>query len=380
MSKVLSFDRQINISEKLFRDRVWRAFLDALTQKQDLILDFRNVKFIVNTAVTKLCCLGEIAKKRGINVEIIPSEKIAKYFAEMDFWNIAAMNNIFTFDERYLYWPIDEKRVTNALFCLEKESLKHKYYETFEFIGKVDECDQYKHWVKAELTGVNNTIYNGSYTIENIPKQCKAVLKTVSGFFGYSDYTAEDKILDSIIELVHNAIWHSQGKCYFFVQRSEYKVEPRREGINISVSDTGCGLYQSLVNKNDNLSYFNKDDFIMLANRSEQNYYSIIEALFYRKKPGIRGLYNIITDLVDDHRHHFRELHLINGNVTFDLREGLKENEKGVLYEMHDMSNLINKGIEVIIKENKKCFSEIPDVGFSFCVDMGISIPKKGKG
>lgn len=196
----------------MFRNNVWNAFRKALLIKQDLVLDFQNVKFIVSTVITKLCCLGEIAKKLGIDVRIIPSNKLAIYLAEMNFWHIASSNGIFSFDERYLDFSYLNKKVTNALFCIEKDALERKYIKTFEFAEWADERTKCKYWVRAELTGVNNAVENGFYTIENIPEHCKAVLRTVSGFVGYSQYTSEDKILGSIIELVKYAIYY-QGRA-----------------------------------------------------------------------------------------------------------------------------------------------------------------------
>lgn len=378
MSQRLSFERSISLSEVVFRDKVWNAFGKALIEGHDLVLDFRNVKFIVSTVVPKLCCLGEIAKKAGIDLEIIPSTKLAIYLAEMDFWHIASVNNIFSFDERYLDFSFLNKKVTNALFCIEKEALKRKYVETFEFAEWANERTKYKYWVRAELTGINNTVDNGYYTVENIPDQCKAVLKTVSGFVGYSQYTSEDTILGPIIELVHNAVWHSHGKCYFFVQTSKYEGGFERIGIDISVADTGCGLYKSLASKDGNdgrLRYFKKDDFIKITDKAEQNYCSIVEALFFREQSETRGLYDIITDLAKEPRNYFCELHLINGNIAFDLEEGQKKDKDGNIYEMYDISNFVSKGIEDIIKKQEKYFIPIPDIGFSFCVDIGITVP-----
>lgn len=378
MSQKLSFESPISISEAVLRDRVWDAFGKALLERQDLVLDFRNVKFIVSTVVPKLCCLGEIAKKAGINIEIIPSAKLAIYLAEMDFWHIASVNNIFSFDERYLSFSFLNKKVTNALFCIEKEALKRKYIDTFEFAEWVDERTKCKYWIRAELTGVSNTVDNGYYTVENIPDNCKAVLKTVSGFVGYSQYTSEDAILGPIVELVHNAVWHSHGKCYFFVQTSKYKGEYKRIGIDISVADTGCGLYKSLVSKKGNdgeLRYFKKDDFIKITDKGEQNCCSIVEALFFREQSETRGLYDIITDLANEPRNYFCELHLINGNIAFDLAEGQRKDKDGNIYEKCDISSFVNKGIENIVKKQEKYFIPMHDIGFSFCVDIGITIP-----
>lgn len=378
MSQILSFERQVSISEAVFRNEVWEAFRNAMLKKQDLILDFRNVKFVASTVVTKLCCLGEIAQKTGIRLEIVTNTDLAIYLAEMNFWHVAFTNGIFSFDERYLDFSLLNKRVTNALFCIEKEEVRRKYEGVFEFADWVSECTKYKCWVKAELTGKNNAVGNGYYTIENIPEQCKAVLKTISGFIGYSQYTSEDTILGPIVELVHNAVWHSRGKCYFLVQTSRYKGAFERIGIDVSVADTGCGLYWSLANKGDNkdkLRYYNGNEFRKISDKLTQNYCSIVEALFFREQSETRGLYDILTDLAKEPRNYLCELHLINGNVAFNLAEGRKRDKNGNILEMYEISNFLREGIEDIVKNRKKYFFPMPDIGFSFCADMKITIP-----
>lgn len=377
MDQTLLFEGTVvNINERVFRNEVWKSFHEALKGKKDFVLDFRNVKFISSTVITKLCCLGEIAKREGMNVKIIPSAKLAVYLAEMDFWHVAVANEIFSFDKRYLDITNSNKKVTNALFCIEKEQLKTKYIDTFEFAEWVDERTKCKYWVKAELIGVGNTIDNGYYTNRNIPVCCKAVLKTVSGFVGYSQYTSEDRILSPIIELVHNAVWHSHGRCYFLVQTSTYGST--RIGIDISVADTGCGLYKSLINKDEKdskLSLYERNDFLKLTDKTEQNYYSIAEALFFREQSETRGLYDIITDLAAEPRNYFCGLQLINGNVILNLAEGQNQDRNGNSYEKDDISNLVNQGISYIIEEKRNFFTKVPDIGFSLCIDMSITIP-----
>ena len=378
MSQILSLDRDISINDSIFFSKIWDAFFTSMKKKENLVLDFRNIKFIRCTVVTKLCCLGEIAKEKNIQIQLFPSIELALYLADMDFWRIAEEHSLFVFDERYLNISPFQRKVTSALFCLEKESLRKRWEKRFEFAEWVDEKRKYEYYVTAELTGENNTENKGAYTVNNIPKQCQAVLETISGFIGYSEYTCEDNIMRPIIQLVHNSVWHSHGICYFLTQTSMYsgRDDSKWKGIDVSVSDTGCGLYNSLVEKLDSencLKFYRKEEFLKISNKFSRDYCSILEALFYREKSETRGLYDIITDLANEPAEYSRTLRIINGNVELKLNEGPTKNKR--ICKLEDISQLVKNGAGVIDKRRKNHVSQLQDIGFSFCVDISISIP-----
>ena len=86
-------------------------------------------------------------------------------------------------------------------------------------------------------------------------------------------------------------------------------------------------------------------------------------------------MYDIISDLAREPRNYFCEIHLINGNIALDLAEGQKKDKDGKIYEMYDISSFVCNGIEDIIKKKDKYFVSMFDIGFSFCVDIGITVP-----
>lgn len=116
MDQILAFEEPVNVNENIFRNEIWSAFARALNQKKNLILDFRNVNFIVSTVVPKLCCFGEIAKRSGIQLEIIPNTKLAIYLAEMGFWRIATQNGLFIFDTYGIIIKIIPQMIPTILF------------------------------------------------------------------------------------------------------------------------------------------------------------------------------------------------------------------------------------------------------------------------
>jgi len=235
-----------SLNDEIFLKDIWNQFYDSLAKRENVILDFRNITFIQSSVVPKLCCLGVIGKRMDIEVFLRTSEKIAEYLSEFEFWNIVQRYDIFKFDEKYLEVKTDVKKVTNAFFFLQKEELKRKYEGKFEFREDVSESTKYKYYVRAELVGEWNIGDKGEYSHKNMSSQCQAVLSIMSNFLSYSKYTSEDRIVDSLVELVHNSVWHGKDVCFLMVQACTYK---NKRGIEISVADTGISLYNSFMQK-----------------------------------------------------------------------------------------------------------------------------------
>lgn len=353
--RVISVQAGGSLKDDVFLHEIWNQFYDGLKEGKDMVLDLTNISFVQSIVVPKLCCLGMIAKKNGINVHFLPSDKVAKYLAEFDFWNIIAKYNIFIFDERLLEIKSEGKKVTNAFFCIEKNMLGRKYAGRFEFKEGVSESTKYKYYVKAELVGEWNIGDKSEYSYRSMPSQCQAVLKTMSNFISYSKYTSEDKIIDSLVELVHNSVWHSEGVCFVMVQACTYKDV---KGIEISVADTGKGLYKSLVDKEDFFpKCYKKEDFCKISDLLKQNYCSIIEALLYRKESVVRGIYNILDDLARTSDEVNSEVRIVNGNISLNLQ---KDNIK----------KLINGSLKDVLSEQKEYMTRKNDIGYAFSINM----------
>lgn len=111
--RVISVQAGGSLNDDVFLQEIWNQFYDGLKEKKEMVLDLRNISFIQSVVVPKLCCLGMIAKKNGINIYFLPSDKVAKYLAEFDFWNIISKYSIFKFDERLLEIRLEGKKVSS---------------------------------------------------------------------------------------------------------------------------------------------------------------------------------------------------------------------------------------------------------------------------
>lgn len=360
---IIAIESDNYLSEEIFLKDVWNQFYHSMKRKENIILDFRNIRFIQSTVIPKLCCLGVIGKRNAIEVYLSTNQAIAEYLSEFDFWNIVYKHDIFKFDERNLDLYADRKKVTNAFFCLQKEELGKKYDGKFEFREYISKSTIYKYFVKADLVGERNIGDKGEYSYKTMSSQCQAVLRTMSNFLSYSKYTSEDKIIDSLVELVHNSVWHGEGVCFVMVQACTYK---NKKGIEISVADTGMSLYNSFIQKEDfTPKCYEKEAFFEISDPQVQNYCSIIEALLYRKRSVTRGIYNILEDLANEPDDVRSELRIVNGNISLYLR---KDNIK----------ELVRGNIEKVLSEQKKYMRRKNDIGYSFSMDICMYEKRKG--
>jgi hypothetical protein len=375
-----------NIDIYIYKDKILPVFGNAIKERKNLVLNFQNADFIDNGIVPKLCCMGEIAKRNNINIKIEPSYAIAIYLDQMGFWELAIKNNLFIFDDKYLgIGRYERKKVVNALFSIDKEYLKRKYENVLIFVDGINESLKYKYYVRAELFGTNN-IFNSYINTDETDEKSKALLYTISKFDFYFEEYSQNNIIKAITEIVHNSVWHSLGRCYLCVQTSGYSKENGlekevREGMNISVSDCGCGLYQSFLNKDEKdiqTKNFSKDTFLKIQDKTKQNSTSIIEALLYRKNSETRGLYDILEDLASETVGNYSELNIINGNVSFQLKEG-KQWKIGNDIEYHSISDFI-KGDLRFIKDNQNDYFKKLDYDSFFSFDVKLTRPIMNKG
>lgn len=358
MNNTVSNKYKSPLTNEVFLQEIWNYFYRCLEKKENVILNLQKYDFIECKVVTKLCCLGAIGKKNGIDVEIIPSLNILDYLANMDFWNTIKKYNILKFDEKYTVYTPKGKKVTNAFFCLKKSDIVKKYENRFEFEEWVEPSTRCKYFIKAELVGEGN-VFNSSYSVKYLPSKNKDTLEVISGFAGYTEYDNEDRIVGSIVDIVHNAVWHSEGLCFFLIQACTYK--DKRIGIEVSVSDTGIGLYKSLLKKGNELEpkCFEKEGFKTIKDVLTQNYCSIVEALLFRKESVTRGLYDIMSDLKDGPYKEDTGINIINGNVSLSIKKD-------------EISRFLDGDDDFLFKDKNKYMRKKNNIKYSFSIDVYI--------
>lgn len=351
-------EKKLSLTNEIFLQEMWNYFYDCLEKKENVILNLQKYDFIEDTVVTKLCCLGAIGKKNGIDVEIIPSLEILDYLANMDFWNTISKYNILKFDDRYTVYTPKVKKVTNAFLCLEKSDIIEKYENKFEFQQWVSTSTKCKWFIKAELVGIEN-LFNSIYSLRYLSNKNEAILKIISEFTGGTLYDSGERIVSAIVEIVHNAVWHSDGLCFLLVQACTY--QNKHVGIEVSVADTGIGLYKSLLRKGNELETkcFKQDEFKKIKDTLTQNYCAIVEALLFRKKSVTRGLYDIMSDLKNGPYKKDTGINIINGNMSLNIKK-------------EEITRFLDGDIDFLFKDKNKYMKQKKDIGYSYSIDVYI--------
>ncbi len=383
---------EIIFEEKSVTDRILYEKLKRFEKIGDysggeICLDFEYAQFIKGGTLTKLCCFADNCKRNNINLYIKPSFRIAEYLADLGFWDIAKNNSMFLFDERFIDFRSNRNnQATKSFFRINKIGLENKYKNKFEFPSWATDKFKFEVYVTAEILGYGNAGNRGTYTKEFIPEECKAVLKTIGQFKAHSENVEDDMIIRPIIQIIHNSVWHSQGTCYFFAQTSTYSKslgDRKWVGVDISVADSGIGLYSSLICKDDkdqdfrddNFKLFGKSKLASIKNRHLQNVSAIPEALLFRMGDGQRGLYHIVYDMTKENSTKFKSIIVTNNITTVYLGEGIR-GWKEEIVEKDDMSRLLkyaeNSKDEILdfIKSHSK---DVPDIGIGCSVDISMT-------
>lgn len=376
-----------SITDKVLYEKLESFEMISKYSGEDICLNFEQAQFIKGATLTKLCCFADNCKRNNINLYIKPSFSIAEYLADLGFWDLAKNNSMFIFDERYIdYKSYRSNQATKSLFRLSKNDLENKYKNKFDFPAWVTEKFKFEVYVTAEVLGIGNAVNRGMYTKESIPDECKAVLKTIAQFTAYSEYVDDDMIIRPILQIVHNSVWHSQGTCYFFVQTSTFSEsfgQRKWVGVDISVADSGVGLYSSLINKddkdpdfcNENYKLFGKYRLQTIKNKHFQNVSAIPEALLFRMDDGQRGLYHVIFDMVKENNTKYKSITVTNNMTKIYLGEGLYTwKEQSTMKK--DMSILLGQSVhdrEEIVKFIDNHSKDVPDIGIGCSVDISMT-------
>ncbi len=304
ISNIIQYDHNTTINLLNFDEIVWKRFLKVLQiQKYSKIyLDFRFVDFISPPILPRLCCMGIMALKKGVELEILINgvSNLKSYLAEMDFFDIVKKYNILTVDEGTTGGMIEKNEKNRIFLCFDKKDILDKYNKLYTPKGDYSEKDILKSYVRMEVMGES---YQGGNLEENIIKKSKvlSVLQNIS-----KDYKVITNIALEYVELIHNAIWHGKSLCFFVLQAGKYegKYNEKFSRVEVSIMDAGERLYKTLIDKDwtqdrKTTKTISLSRFYNLKSVQAQDFYSVIEMILYRKDEKIRGIYDVMESLLE---------------------------------------------------------------------------------
>ena len=125
--------------------------------------------------------------------------------------------------------------------------------------------------------------------------------------------------------------------------------------VNICVADSGRGLYDTLKNKDWNkkeTKTMSLDKFLSLDLKKDQDYYSILEMIYYRAGDLDRGVYDVMKDL----------------NRKKNVRVNMCNRDLRVLLKDEDVKEIVEKNYR-----KKYMRFDMPTINYGYSVDISFS-------
>lgn len=231
-----------------------------------LILDFSHVDFVSPLVIPNILTVGYILKnhfKEPVELLVPWKPKLLSYLYDVGFLRIAKEYAIFAMDENYI-GGLNVGNLYPGCFTyifgpeLDYEDIRYQLMESINIITELAEITLVKLDDKGE------------------------------------------RLLNLLTEVCYNACIHSNNLCFATIQTNLIDTS-RHKKAYLSISDCGQGFYKTLTAK-----YANNEEIPILLEKDEfisldpvyQNTYSILEAVLYRQKYKIFGLYQVIDNVI----------------------------------------------------------------------------------
>lgn len=357
ISNIIHYDDNTKINLSNFDKIVWKRFVNILQTEaySKIYLDFRLVNFVSPPILPRLCYMGIMASKKGVELEILINgvSELKSYLAEMDFFDIVKRYNILTVDEGTTGGMIAKEEKDRIFLCFDKNDILDKYSRLYTPSKASSEKDILKAYIRMEVMGQS---YQEHGLDDNIIKSSKvlSVLRNIS-----EDYEVIKNIALEYVELIHNAIWHGKTLCFFALQVSRHKDKYNKafNRVEVSIMDAGEGLYKTLIEKNweqdqKSTKTISLPRFYNLKSVKAQDFYSVIEMILYRKDEKVRGVYDVMENLLEKPK--------VRVDCTNDIIK----------------MSFDKSGLKKVMKENLqlKEYVEWMEIGMGFGIDIAFNL------
>ncbi len=270
MNKLYGIMFQDNItSNHLYNNilpQLQQYFKNDVNKEMEIVFDFTHVEYISPTVIPNILNIGFILKNyfsSPVRLFIPWKPKLLSYLHDINFLNLANRYDIFLMDSRYI-GGYDFNKISPE-------------YKTYMFLNDVD---------KAHIA------YQIQDSVKVIKEICRSNDKMVA------DRSIE-QILNIFIEICHNACYHSRKPCFATFQ-SNIGDKVKFKKAYISIADCGHGYNRSIIDKikeNEYNPLFLTKSTIEIGKKDE-NYLSILEAIFFRKQYENYGLFDVVKSVI----------------------------------------------------------------------------------
>jgi hypothetical protein len=383
MKDIYKFDTDAILDNGLFWNGLWDWFYDCFDNGREyIIIDLSNVKIIKPEVLPKLCNMALIGKEQGMKIElnINPVSRLKDFLEVINFFDIAAKYQLFVLNEGQIGGDVEKNKATNAFLCFERNKLLKKYENKIIFEDDINEELKLKYCIEAEIFGIEYLFTPGYINDEMINKS--PVLKVLSQVCD-KDVQKRNTSLSELgldfVELIHNSVLYGETPCFFAVQAAAYNknnyYKTQFDRIDICVSDSGNGIYESLIKKDwkvagKDTKTIPLEEFRSLTDEKKKNYYSILEMIYYRAGDGDRGVYDVMRNLANKK---WLSVNIVNSNW------GLNFNKDGLTEILNpnnrNWGNVLN-GNRLLNKNNKGIISikDYKPINHGFSMDISLNI------
>ncbi len=264
----------------------------------------------------------------------------------------------------------EENSATTIINVYEPSVLLNEYIFKFNaiFNSITPLSDKLKKCIVDEIYGgssfVNKYKTTGyQFRNENYTEYLKVLSNIAVDKKNIVDFDKLKKFADIIVETLHNGLFHGNSICIIGLQAYSGNED---NALEISIADAGIGFYDTLVAKIEDCYSVPLEYFAGLENLHsplsiiKRNYYSIFEAILFRRKVGLRGLYDICIDTVKNSIR--SSINIKNKNVRLSLDNHYVIKYISIENDKEKLKDSIQELLQSIKEKNRKSFIPIAEV------------------
>jgi hypothetical protein len=235
--------------------------------EDDLYFDWGGVSHISPQVIPNLLILGHqlrMLTEKRIKIYIPTDEELLSYLDEIDFLRFARRFTVYEFYEEYIGGYVPKRSNNRKSYYIASKTTDAQIWEQLSESGSV-------------------------------------IKRAYSDKYEFSEGFVSNNVKLALWEVCKNSVFHANSFVFLTIQKTR-----AIRTVVISLSDTGCGMYDSMyrrivreqgIAQDAQLHFMSNGRFAGLRYRADRELYAIVEAVFYRWKEQVN--YSNMLDEAD---------------------------------------------------------------------------------